>query len=51
MKDKQNKSDYIQIRLTSKEKELLKKEAEKKGISMSRLIREYLSNNIINLGS
>lgn len=51
MKDKQNKSDYIQIRLTIKEKELLKKEAGKRGISMSRLIREYLCNNILNLGS
>lgn len=51
MKDKPNKSDYIQIRITSKEKELLKKEAKKRGMSMSRLIREYLCNNILNLGS
>ena len=29
----------------------IEKEAEKRGISMSRLIREYLCNNILNLGS
>ena len=51
MKEKNNKTDYIQIRITSEEKEILKKEANKRGISMSRILREYLIDNIFKLNS
>lgn len=47
MKEKSNKNEYIQIRLTCKEKELLKEEALKKGIPMSKLIRESLFNKLV----
>lgn len=47
MDDKENKTDYLKVRLTRTERKLLQAEANRLGITLSSLIRNHFINGVL----